>query len=287
MIFYCMRRTPDPASAGIPAEQPRPTTKGPTLSVSSRSKAFALVVGFSCHAIFGLAVLLMATSLYHGLQLATPFQSHRFGWSWDLLLLLQFPLLHSFLLSNKGRRLLRIFVPKELGSSLDTTVFALVASIQLLLVFGLWAPSQHVWWQPTGSAAIFLSTLYGLSWLLLLVSLYNAGLALQTGFLGWSSVLRGKKPSFGRFPTHGLFRVCRQPVYLAFMCIVWSAPTWTPDHLILALAWTGYCVMGPRLKEARFRRFYGADYEEYSRRVPYLLPIGFAYGRAAETTARQ
>lgn len=245
------------------------------LVLSPKGRRFALFLGIACHTVFLVTVLLMADSLYYGLQLDTPLHTVRYKWVWNSLLLLQFPLLHSFLLSDRGRRWLRLIVPEELGSALDSTVFALFASVQLFLVFGLWAASDQLWWTPKGTLGLVSSCLYGASWLFLLVSLANAGLALQTGYLGWSSARRGVHPSYGSFPTRGLFRVCRQPVYLAFICIVWSAPTWSPDHLLLAIVWTGYCIAGPLLKEARFGKYYGVEFAAYQARVPYLLPLPF------------
>jgi protein-S-isoprenylcysteine O-methyltransferase Ste14 len=47
---------------------------------------------------------------------------------------------------------------------------------------------------------------------------------------------------------------------------------WTPDRLVLAILWTGYCVVGPRWKERRYLRFHGEKFAAYQSRVPYWLP---------------
>jgi hypothetical protein len=45
---------------------------------------------------------------------------------------------------------------------------------------------------------------------------YSLG-AVQTGALGWRAIARGERPRYASFfPERGLFRVCRQPVYVAF-----------------------------------------------------------------------
>lgn len=41
---------------------------------------------------------------------------------------------------------------------------------------------------------------------------------------------------------------------------------------MLALALTAYCLLAPRLKERRFAARYGARFEDYRARVPYILP---------------
>jgi 2-polyprenyl-6-hydroxyphenyl methylase/3-demethylubiquinone-9 3-methyltransferase len=73
-------------------------------------------------------------------------------------------------------------------------------------------------------------------------------------------------------PTRGLFRLCRQPIYLAFTCTVWTVPIWTPDQLFIASGLTVYCVIGPLFKEARFARLFGQKFADYQKFRPYWLP---------------
>ncbi len=123
----------------------------------------------------------------------------------------------------------------------------------------------------TGALAA-LCALYAASWLLLLKSIVDAGFPLQTGLLGWWAVARGRAPVYPPMPRRGLFRLCRQPIYLSFALTLWTVPTWTPDQLCVALVLTGYCVLGPLLKEARFGRTFGAEFAAYRRGVPYFVP---------------
>ena len=73
-------------------------------------------------------------------------------------------------------------------------------------------------------------------------------------------------------PRTGLFRIVRQPIYVSFALTVWTVPVWTPDQLTVALVLTAYCVAGPLLKERRFHRRFGPEFEAYAGRVPYWLP---------------
>jgi protein-S-isoprenylcysteine O-methyltransferase Ste14 len=54
---------------------------------------------------------------------------------------------------------------------------------------------------------------------------------------------------------------------------LWTPPVWTPDQLLLAVGWTGYCLLAPRLKERRFERIYGDRFRAYRARVPYAAPL--------------
>ena len=116
-----------------------------------------------------------------------------------------------------------------------------------LSTLGIVSTSFLAGWLLGGS--VWLGAALAASWLFLIRALHDAGMNLQTGSLGWWALLRGERPRYPALPTGGVFQACRQPIYLAFFLILWTAPTWTPDHLILALAWTPYCLLAPRLKE--------------------------------------
>ncbi|MFT4011423.1 MAG: hypothetical protein QM655_15415, partial [Nocardioidaceae bacterium] len=45
------------------------------------------------------------------------------------------------------------------------------------------------------------------------------------------------------------------------------------SHLLLAVAVTGYVLVGIRFGERDLRRTFGAAYDEYAARVPALVPV--------------
>jgi ubiquinone biosynthesis O-methyltransferase len=234
--------------------------------------AIAIAYGALCHAAFAAGVGAMMVSMYMGTSVGFgPFQR---PWSWlaNAALVLQFPLLHSFLLTPRGRSCLSRLAPRGLGEPLSTTTYVIIASLQVLLLFALWSPTGIVWWSASGHARILLSVLYAIAWLMLLKSIADAGLALHTGLLGWRAVRKGVKPLYPPMPSSGLFRLSRQPIYVSFALTLWTVPAWTPDQLFLAGSLTGYCIIGPLFKEKRFKRLYGARFEAYRRQIPYWLP---------------
>ena len=239
-----------------------------------------LVIGYGLltHTIFGLSVSLMLVSLRGELGMGwIHLQPHR-AWLLDALLLLQFPFLHSFFLGRRGGRILEALTPGKLGRSLATTNYALIASLQIGLVFALWCPTGVTLYEPGVPWSGLELGVYGAAWLLLLKAMWDAGLDLQTGSLGWTSVAAGKPVPRRGFPTSGMFRLCRQPVYFAFAMVLWTGPVWTLDHLLIALVWGGYCLLGPRLKERRYLARYGAPFNRYQRETPYFLPLRLPRG---------
>lgn len=234
--------------------------------------ALALGMGLLCHLVFAAAVLAMIVAMFFGL-------SESFGrvpWPWAALanaaLILQFPLVHSALLTDRGRQFLARLVPGPHGATLATTTYALIASLQLLALFVLWTPSGIIWWRAEGAAFWALCTAYAGAWLILLKASFDAGAEVQSGALGWMSLMARQRPRFPDMPTLGLFRVIRQPIYVGFALTLWTVPVWTPDQLALALSYTAYCLGAPRLKERRFAARYGARFDRYRARVPYVIP---------------
>ncbi|MDJ0826116.1 MAG: isoprenylcysteine carboxylmethyltransferase family protein [Rhodobacter sp.] len=237
-----------------------------------RHLPLALLYGALCHGTFALAGLAMVWGLFTGLTQA-------FGavpYPWALLanaaLLLQFPLGHSLLLTDRGRRVLARLAPEPFGTTLATTTYAFIASLQLLALFTLWTPSGIVLWQAEGAAYWLMCALFAASWLILAKASFDAGPEVQGGWLGWTALARGIKPVFPDMPQTGLFRVIRQPIYAGFALTLWTMPTWTADQVALATAYTAYCLLAPRLKERRFARFYGNRFRTYQARVPYWIP---------------
>lgn len=235
-------------------------------------RLIAALYGLAAHGIFVVGIGAMVLNLHQGMQLSLGTAHGAAAGLANALLILQFPLLHSFLLGQRGGALLARLAPGGLGGALSTTTFAAISAIQIAVTFLFWSPSGVVWWEPHGSAALVSNVLHAASWIFLLKALYDAGLPLQTGSLGWTAVWRGEKPVYASFPTGGLYRWTRQPVYLGFALTLWTGPVWTPDRLALALLWTTYCILGPRLKERRYARRHGEAFRRYQAEVPYMAP---------------
>jgi protein-S-isoprenylcysteine O-methyltransferase Ste14 len=234
--------------------------------------ALALTFGVLCHTLFAAGVLAMIVAMFFGLSASLG----TVPWPWAALanaaLIAQFPVAHSLLLTGRGGQLLARLVPGPHGATLATTTYAIIASAQLLALFALWTPSGVIWWRAEGVAFWAMTVAYAASWLILLKASFDAGAEVQSGALGWMSLLARIRPAFPDMPTQGLFRLIRQPIYVAFALTLWTPPIWTPDQLVLAVAFTAYCLLAPRLKERRFAARYGARFDHYRAAVPYVLP---------------
>lgn len=248
--------------------------------------AVAISVGIACHLLFAAAVVSMMTAMFFGL-------SESLGtvpWPWavltNALLIFQFPLLHSFLLTPWGNRMLARLFPDRYGRTLTTTTYAIVASVQLLALFTLWTPSGIVWFRAEGGLYWLICAAYAASWLLLIKASFDAGAEVQSGALGWMSLLANIRPVFPDMPTKGLFRIIRQPIYVAFALTLWTVPVWTPDQFVLAVSYTAYCLLAPRLKERRFATRFGDRFFRYRAQVPYVVPKMSSRGSYGQTAPK-
>ena len=234
--------------------------------------ALALGLGLVCHTAFAAAVMAMIVAMFFGMSESLG----KMPWPWAALanaaLIAQFPLAHSVLLTGPGGRWLARIVPGPYGGTIATATYAIIASTQLLALFLLWTPSDIVWWRAEGAVFWTICTVYAASWLLLAKASFDAGAEVQSGALGWLSLVARIRPVFPPMPTVGLFRVIRQPIYVAFALTLWTVPVWTPDQLALAICFTTYCLLAPRLKERRFAARYGEMFERYRANVPYAVP---------------
>ena len=234
--------------------------------------ALALIFGVVCHGLFPVAVLSMMAAMFYGM-------SESLGsvpWPWAALinaaLIVQFPVGHSVLLSVRGSRSLARAAPGPHGSLLATTTDVVIASAQLLALFALWTPSGVIWWRAEGAAFWAVCVAAALAWAILAKASFDAGAEVQSGALGWMSLLARIRPVFPDMPTQGLIRLIRQPIYMAFALTLWVPAVWTPDQLALALCYTAYCLCAPRRKELCFAARYGARFESYRNAVPYAAP---------------
>lgn len=238
---------------------------------SPTQRLTALTLGIACHVAFAAAVLSMMFKLYIGMRggPALPFPA---ALVWDLVLILQFPIFHSLLLTDGGSRLLAKLIPGGIGSELRTTTFALIASLQLLLCFLAWAPLGPVWNELHGPFRLLGTGIYAFGWVLLMKSMSDAGLGVQMGYLGWWAVWRNQPVKYKKWAAKGTLRTTRHPMYLAYTLLLWSGPVWTLDHALLASIWTLYCIAAPLHKEARYRKRYGKPFQDYQESVPYFIP---------------
>jgi methanethiol S-methyltransferase len=160
----------------------------------------------------------------------------------------------------------------------ERSTYVLFSSVALLLLFWKWEPMGRVIWNVEGNAGkLLLYTLYATGWLTVLVATF---LINHFDLFGLRQVwlhLRGIPYTALRFRTPGLYRIVRHPLYVGWLLVFWAAPLMTVAHLVFAIATTTYILLAIRFEERDLIRMH-AEYAEYRRRVPMILPFGSRSG---------
>jgi methanethiol S-methyltransferase len=184
-------------------------------------------------------------------------------------LILFFSAPHSFLLSSKIKKFLLKYIPQSLYS----TFYGLHASIGIILMDQYWGDWGGDLYRMDGQLRIFFTILYCISWGLMFWSMFATGLFRQSGIEEWWKKLNGQKIE-NSLLKDGPYRICRHPIYASFFAMIWLTPNMSYDRFFVALSWSGYILIGARLKESRLRR--NSLYREYAREVPSFpfLPKG-------------
>jgi protein-S-isoprenylcysteine O-methyltransferase Ste14 len=157
---------------------------------------------------------------------------------------------------------------------IERSTFVLVTSGILWLTFWQWrSPPGVVWEVDNVIGKGVLWAIFGLGWVIALVSTY---LIDHFDLFGVRQVIlytKGKHYEPTGFRSPFLYKLVRHPLMLGFLIAFWAIPTMTVSHLVFAAAFTVYIVIAVQIEERDLIHFFGADYVEYRRKVPALLPI--------------
>jgi protein-S-isoprenylcysteine O-methyltransferase Ste14 len=250
-------------------------------------RAPGMVLAVAAH----LALVVTVRYLFPFLQGFTPPSStydSPYWWLIDSLLVLQFGVPHSLLLTPFMRDRLERVLPCALHGCL----FCLTTCLSLLLLIFAWQRTPVVVWQLEGWAAWPACVAYFLSWAGLFYSLSLTGYGWQTGWTPFWAWFRGlpapPRPSpvstlsqgGEKTKDHGAYRWLRHPVYLAFLGQIWMTPMATLDRVLMMALLTVYVAVGSCLKDQRLLFYLGDRYRSYQARVPGYPVVGFgALGR--------
>jgi len=180
-----------------------------------------------------------------------------------------FGLQHSVMARQGFKRAWTRIVPEPIERSL----YVLLASAMLILLFAFWRPIPgEIWRVENAAGAAVLWGLFGLGWLIVLLSTFLLNhfelFGLQQVYLH----ARGREAAAPQFRTPVFYRLVRHPLYSGFFLAFWATPVMSRGHLLLALGMSVYMLIAIRYEERDLTRLFGGDYEDYRRDVGMLTP---------------
>jgi protein-S-isoprenylcysteine O-methyltransferase Ste14 len=151
--------------------------------------------------------------------------------------------------------------------------------VALLLMFWQWQPIGGVIWSVDSTLGRFiLNASFAAGWVIVLVATFLINHFDLFGLRQVWLYLCGRPYTPLVFRTPGPYRLVRHPLYVGWLLVFWSAPTMTSAHLFFAIVTTAYILVAIQFEERDLVRHH-AEYAEYRRQVPMLVPIGSSKSR--------
>ena len=187
----------------------------------------------------------------------------------DIALIALFGLQHSVMARQGFKAGWTRIVP----APIERSCYMVFASLALILLFLFWRPlPAPVWDVGSGAAAMLLWALFGLGWLIVLLSTFLINHFELFGLKQVWSHARGSDPEPPVFRQPFFYRLVRHPLYSGFFIAFWAAPRMSMGHLLLAAGMSLYMLIAIEFEERDLVRAFGADYEAYRARVGKLAP---------------
>lgn len=186
----------------------------------------------------------------------------------DIGLIALFGVQHSVMARKGFKRAWTRIVPKPA----ERSIYVLMASLVLLVMFALWRPIPGTVWQVEGIGALVLWGLFGLGWVIVLASTFLINHFELFGLQQAWFHSRGHEAAAPQFRQPLLYKLVRHPLYSGFLIAFWATPHMTFGHLLLAAGMTAYIVIALRYEERDLVDLFGEDYEVYKTQVGMLIP---------------
>ena len=189
----------------------------------------------------------------------------------DVALIALFGLQHSIMARPSFKAVWTRIVPP----ALERSVYVLLASVALLVLFWLWKPIDgSIWSVPASmpSLSLALRLLFFVGFGIVLVSTFLINhfelFGLQQAWYNLSG--REMPPAELRYPV--FYRWVAHPLYAGFFLAFWATPHMTVGHLLLSVALSIYMLIAIRFEEHDLTGVFGDDYRRYRSQVGMLLP---------------
>ena len=201
----------------------------------------------------------------------------------DLLLLALFGVQHSVMARLGFKRWWTRIVPP----AVERSTYVMATCAVLALMFWCWVPiTMPVVWQVESAPGVaMLWALFGLGWVVVLVSTFLLNHFELFGLQQVFARLTQHVFPEAEFRTPMLYRYVRHPLYVGLLLGLWSVPVMTAGRLLFALGLSLYILIGISFEERDLVRQFGERYRRYRRQVGMLIPRGKSFRRTAGNEA--
>ena len=162
---------------------------------------------------------------------------------------------------------------KLIPAAAERSIYCLVTALVLVVLFSLWHPIEGTIWSVTNETArMAIWAMFWLGWGILFISTWLLNhfelFGLQQAWLN----LTGKQEAPPKMRTPLFYKMVRHPLYTGFFIAFWSTPDMTYSHLLAAVGFTIYIMIGISYEERDLLAVFGEQYAEYRMKVGSFLP---------------
>lgn len=189
----------------------------------------------------------------------------------DLILLSLFAIQHSVM----ARPAFKKWWTPLVGPAMERSIYVLLASLILFLLYWKWQPIDGVIWQVENTVVeTILYVLFATGWLIVLLSTFMINHFELFGLKQVYENLKSIEPKPVAFKLSLFYSIVRHPIMLGFIIAFWSTPQMTMSHLVFAATTTVYILVAiTYLEERGLVKMHGAQYKEYQSKVPKIIPF--------------
>lgn len=188
----------------------------------------------------------------------------------DGALIALFGLQHSVMARRSFKSWWTLVVPE----CMERSTYVLATSLVVIVLIRYWQPLPGNVWRidgPLPKGGLYVISALG--WGLVLFSSFLTNhwdlFGLRQTFL----YSRGRRYTPVPFKESSLYRLIRHPMMLGVLLAVWATPEMTVGHLVLAVGFSAYIVVGVHFEEQALRRDIGDRYVSYQRRTVRFFPF--------------
>ena len=187
----------------------------------------------------------------------------------DIALIALFGIQHSVMARQGFKRAWTRIVPPPA----ERSVYVLVASLMLIILFSFWRPIDGTLWDARGTALeLPLWVAFFAGWLIVLVSTFLLNHFELFGLQQAWFHMRGREARPPELRQPLFYKWVAHPLYSGFFLAFWATPVMSYGHLLLAAGMSVYMLIAIRYEERDLVGHYGDDYVRYRSGVGMLTP---------------
>ncbi|MFW5450963.1 MAG: methyltransferase family protein [Methylophagaceae bacterium] len=158
--------------------------------------------------------------------------------------------------------------------AVERSTYVLLSGVLLAVICLFWQPLEGTLWSFNNEIVrSALITLQIVGWVSLVLASFMINHFELFGLQRVYFHFKDSQEPAANFTDRGLYKIVRHPIQLGIIIGMWSTPTMSMTHLMLASTMTIYIFIGLYYEETDLIAFLGDEYRNYQMRVHKLLPF--------------